>query len=79
VVLRRIRLGLVILTLVVVGLTGLGFNLVVDSARDRGVRELELIVGISQLLILVAFMFSFVLAITAAFLAAPAIASDVEQ
>ena len=76
---RRLLWALVILTLVVVGLTGLGFNLVVDSARDRGVRELELIVGISQLLILVAFMFSFVLAITAAFLGAPAIATDLDS
>ena len=32
----------------------------------------------SQVLILIAFMFSFVLAMSAAFLAAPAIASDVE-
>jgi len=76
---RRLVWALVILTLVVVGLTGLGFNLVVDSARDRGVRELELIVGVSQLLILVAFMFSFVLAITAAFLGSPAIATDLDS
>ena len=35
-------------------------------------------IGVSQVLILIAFMFSFVLAMSAAFLAAPAIASDVE-
>ncbi|MFI5225789.1 MAG: ABC transporter permease subunit [Candidatus Limnocylindrales bacterium] len=76
---RRLIWALVILTIAVVGLTGLGFNLVVDNARDRGVQELELIVGVSQLLILVAFMFSFVLAITAAFLGAPAIAADLDS
>jgi ABC-type transport system involved in multi-copper enzyme maturation permease subunit len=76
---RRLVWALVILTLAVVGLTGLGFNLVVENARERGVQELELIVGVSQLLILVAFMFSFVLAITAAFLGAPAIAADLDS
>ncbi len=76
---RRLVWALMILTIALVGLTGLGFNLVVDNARDRGVQELELIVGVSQLLILVAFMFSFVLAITAAFLGAPAIAADLDS
>ena len=41
--------------------------------------ELDLQVGVSQTLVLVAFMFSFVLAITAAFMAAPALASDIES
>ncbi len=76
---RRLVWALVILTVAVVVLTGLGFNLVVDNARERGVQELELIIGVSQLLILVAFMFSFVLAITAAFLGAPAIAADLDS
>ena len=47
-------------------------------ARAEGVKELEVRIGVSQVLILIAFMFSFVLAMSAAFLAAPAIASDVE-
>jgi ABC-type transport system involved in multi-copper enzyme maturation permease subunit len=76
---RRLLWALAVLTIVVVALTGLGFNLVVDNARNRGIQELELIVGVSQLLILVAFMFSFVLAITAAFLGAPAIANDLDS
>ena len=50
----------------------------VAVARGNGVNELELRIGVSQVLILIAFMFSFVLAMSAAFLAAPAIASDVE-
>ncbi len=47
-------------------------------AGADGVAELEIRVGVSQVLIMIAFMFSFVLAMSAAFLAAPAIASDVE-
>ena len=41
--------------------------------------DLEIAVGVSQVLILVAFMFSFVLAMTAAFLGAPSIAADLES
>jgi ABC-type transport system involved in multi-copper enzyme maturation permease subunit len=76
---RRLLWALAFLTFAVVALTALGFNLVVENARARGIQELELIVGVSQLLILVAFMFSFVLAITAAFLGAPAIANDLDS
>ena len=50
-----------------------------DSAASHGATELEVYVAISQILILVAFMFSFVLAMTAAFLGAPAIATDLES
>ena len=48
------------------------------SRARAGSEELEIQIGVSQVLILIAFMFSFVLAMSAAFLAAPAIASDVE-
>ena len=47
--------------------------------RARASPELEIVAGLSQLLILVAFMFSFVLAMTAAFLGSPAIAADLES
>ena len=47
--------------------------------RRTAVPELQIRIGVSQVLILIAFMFSFVLAMSAAFLAAPAIASDVES
>jgi ABC-type transport system involved in multi-copper enzyme maturation permease subunit len=50
----------------------------VTLARAEGAAELEIRIGVSQVLIMIAFMFSFVLAMSAAFLAAPAIASDVE-
>ena len=51
----------------------------VAGPRGRRSNELEIQVGVSQILILVAFMFSFVLAMTAAFLGAPAIAADLES
>jgi len=51
----------------------------VALARAEGVPEIQLRIGVSQVLILIAFMFSFVLAMSAAFLAAPAIAGDVES
>lgn len=76
---RRLLWALIVLTFVVMALTAWGFTVLVGSARERGVPELDLIVGVSQVLILVAFMFSFVLAMTAAFLGAPAIAADLDS
>ena len=76
---RRTLWALVTLTAVVVLLSGVGFQYLVSEARAHGTAELQLQVGVSQVLILCAFMFSFILAATAAFLAAPAIAGDVES
>jgi ABC-2 type transport system permease protein len=76
---RRILWVLLALTLVSVSLTTWGVERLVSLARDGGANELEIQVGVSQVLILVAFMFSFVLAMTAAFLGAPAIAADLES
>ena len=76
---RRLLWALGVLTIAVVALTGWGFALLVANARERAVPSLELVLAVSQLLILVAFMFSFVLAMTAAFLGAPAIAADLES
>lgn len=76
---RRILWVLLALTLVSVGLTSWGVDRLVAFARADGVAELEIRIAVSQILILVAFMFSFVLAMTAAFLGAPAIASDLES
>jgi ABC-2 type transport system permease protein len=75
---RRILWVLLALSLVSVALVGFGVERLVTLARGDGVEELEIRIGVSQVLILIAFMFSFVLAMSAAFLAAPAIASDVE-
>jgi len=76
---RRLLWALAGLTIAVVVLTGWGFALLTANAHERAVPPLELVVAVSQLLILVAFMFSFVLAMTAAFLGAPAIAADLES
>jgi ABC-type transport system involved in multi-copper enzyme maturation permease subunit len=76
---RRILWVLLALTLVSVAITTWGIERLVSLARDGAANELEVQVGVSQVLILVAFMFSFVLAMTAAFLGAPAIAADLES
>ena len=76
---RRILWVLLGLTLISVSLTTWGVERLVSLARENGSTELGIQVGVSQVLILVAFMFSFVLAMTAAFLGAPAIAADLES
>lgn len=76
---RRILWVLLALTVVTVGLTSWGTGALAGLARSEGVTELEIRVAVSQILILAAFMFSFVLAMTAAFLGAPAIAADLES
>jgi ABC-type transport system involved in multi-copper enzyme maturation permease subunit len=76
---RRTLAVLLLLTLATVALTGWGVERLTSLAREGGVNELQIQIGVSQVLILVAFMFSFVLAMTAAFLGAPAIAGDIES
>jgi ABC-type transport system involved in multi-copper enzyme maturation permease subunit len=75
---RRILWVLGLLSVASVALVGWGVGRMVSLSRENGVNAYELEVAVSQILILIAFMFSFVLAMSAAFLAAPAIASDVE-
>ncbi|MEA2607855.1 MAG: type transport system permease protein [Chloroflexota bacterium] len=76
---RRVIWVLAALTVVSVILVGLGLDRLVSLARDGGTAELEIRIGVSQVLILIAFMFSFVLAMTAAFVGAPAIGGDLES
>ncbi|HEY3334140.1 MAG TPA: ABC transporter permease subunit [Candidatus Limnocylindrales bacterium] len=75
---RRVVWVLAGLAVASVVLVGWGTERLVSIAREEGVEALQIRIGVSQVLILIAFMFSFVLAMSAAFLAAPAIASDVE-
>jgi ABC-type transport system involved in multi-copper enzyme maturation permease subunit len=75
---RRILWVLFFLTVIVVGLSGLGFERLVTLARAHGSSELTIQLGVSQMLIVVAFMFSFILAMTAAFIGAPAVSADIE-
>ena len=76
---RRVVWVLAILTVVSVALVGWGLGRLVGLARDNGTDDLQIQIGVSQVLILVAFMFSFVLAMTAAFVGAPAIGGDLES
>jgi ABC-type transport system involved in multi-copper enzyme maturation permease subunit len=76
---RRVLWILVILALVAVGLTAWGVSALVAGAREDGIGELEIKFVVSQILIFIAFMFGFVLVMTAAFFGSPAIASDLES
>ncbi|MEO7663488.1 MAG: ABC transporter permease subunit [Candidatus Limnocylindrales bacterium] len=76
---RKILWVFVILALLAVALIGWGVGRLVTIYRDSGNPEITLQLAVSQLLIFIAFQFSFVLAMTAAFLGAPAIASDLES
>ncbi len=78
---RRLLLALLILTLIVVGFSAWGFNKITTVTRSDGTTlphdQVALIT--SQLLIVVTFMFSGVLALSAAVVAGPLISSEVES
>jgi ABC-2 type transport system permease protein len=78
---RRLLLALLVLTLVVVGFTGWGFNKITTIPRSDGtlLPHDQVILLTSQLLIIVVFMFSGVLALSAAVVAGPLISSEVES
>ena len=76
---RRVIYVLAALTLLSVLLVGWGLDRLVSLARENGTTELNIQIGTSQVLILIAFMFSFVLAMTAAFVGAPAVGGDLES
>jgi ABC-type transport system involved in multi-copper enzyme maturation permease subunit len=73
---RKLLLALAALTLVVIALTSWGFSRL-PTMKDVTPAEVRL--ASSQLTILVAFMFSGVLALGSTLVAAPAIASDIES
>ena len=76
---RRVVWVLTALTVLSVVLVSWGLDRLVTLAREGGTNELQIRIGVSQVLILIAFMFSFVLAMTAAFVGAPAIGGDLES
>lgn len=76
---RRVVWVLAALTIVSVALVAWGLDRLVSLARADGTSELEIRIGVSQVLIMIAFMFSFVLAMTAAFVGAPAIGGELES
>jgi ABC-2 type transport system permease protein len=76
---RRVLWVLAALAVLAVGLTAWGVSALMAGARDNGVGEAEIKFGVSQILIFIAFMFGFVLVMTAAFFGSPAIATDLES
>jgi len=76
---RRVLWILVILAAVAVSLTAWGVSSLITAAREHGVTELDTKFAVSQVLIFIAFMFGFVLVMTAAFFGSPAIATDLES
>jgi ABC-type transport system involved in multi-copper enzyme maturation permease subunit len=78
---RRLILALIILTLIVVGFSAWGFNKITTVTGSNGATlphdQVQLIT--SQLLIVVTFMYSGVLALSAAVVAGPLISSEVES
>lgn len=76
---RRTIHVLLVLVLVSVSIVTWGVDQLVATARREELSELTIRLAVSQVLILIAFLFSFVLAMSAAFLAAPAIAADLES
>jgi ABC-type transport system involved in multi-copper enzyme maturation permease subunit len=75
---RRLFLVLLLLTVIVISLTTWGFSRI-PTLDDTPMSSTEIAAIASQLLILVMFMFSFVLAFSAVFAAAPAISAEVES
>jgi len=79
---RRLFLALIILTALAVALTGWGFAQLSSVQFPTGgdvTPEAARSLIVSQVLILVTFMFSFVLALSAAFISAPVMAEDLES
>ena len=73
---RRLLWVLVGLTAVIVALTWWAFGRIADASPISGPAQ---ILGVSQVTVMLAFMFSFVLAMTAVFAGSPAIGPDIEN
>lgn len=78
---RKLLLAVLVLTLIVIAFTGWGFQKLASTPGPDGqvLPPVELKVVVSQLLIGITFMFSFVLALSGAVMASPAIAGDIES
>src|SRR5258705_5372783 len=77
---RRLLIALLLLTLVVIALTVWGVSRI-DDLRNAGqpLSDAQKKTIVSQLLILVMFMFSWVLSLAAVFVASPAISGELES
>lgn len=75
---RRLFLVLLGLTILVIAFTTWGFSQI-TTVGGRPMTRVEQVAVVSQLLILVGFMFSFTLAFSAVFAGAPSLSGDVES
>ena len=73
---RRLLWALVVLTAMIIVLTWWGFSRIAEVSPVTGPVEM---LAVSQVLVMLAFMFSFVLAMTAVFAASPAIGPEIES
>ena len=73
---RRLLWALFGLTVLIVVLTWWGFGRIADASPITGPVQ---VLGVSQVTVMLAFMFSFVLAMTAVFAGSPAIGPDIEN
>jgi ABC-type transport system involved in multi-copper enzyme maturation permease subunit len=78
---RRFFAGAAIATALLVGITGWGFSYLnhIHARHGAPVTHLEVLGITAVLLILIAYLFSFLLAMAAVFIAAPSLANDVES
>ena len=77
---RRLLLALVLLTLVVIALTVWGVSRIEDlRSGGQPLSDAQKKTIVSQLLILVMFMFSWVLSLAAVFVASPAVSGELES
>jgi len=77
---RRLLLALLLLTILVIALTGWGFSRIPTiTQRGAPLPDLQVKLVSSQFLIVTMFMFSFVLAMAAVFIASPQISGEVES
>ena len=78
---RRVVLTVFILTPLVIGLTAWGFSKLTHLSNNDGtpLSPVEIRANVAVLLILIAFMFSVIMAMGASFLAAPVLANDIES
>ena len=78
---RRFFAGAAIATALLVGITGWGFVYLngIHTAHGAPVTHLEVLTMTAVLLILIAYLFSFLLAMAAVFIAAPSLANDIES
>ncbi len=78
---RRFVAGSAVATAALVGTTGWGFSYLngMHTARGAPVTHLEVLTMTAVLLILISYLFSFLLAMAAVFIAAPSFANDIES